>query len=65
MCRWPARASRLAHASNSRTSIRRGFVRLAIEYEFERQAALLESGGTVVRETRSWNESRGRTESSP
>jgi aspartyl-tRNA(Asn)/glutamyl-tRNA(Gln) amidotransferase subunit B len=35
----------------------------AIEYEAERQIALLESGGTVEQETRHWDESAGRTES--
>jgi aspartyl-tRNA(Asn)/glutamyl-tRNA(Gln) amidotransferase subunit B len=35
----------------------------AIEYEATRQIALLESGGTVVQETRHWDESAGRTDS--
>ena len=33
----------------------------AIDYEAARQAALLESGGTVVQETRHWDEDAGRT----
>jgi aspartyl-tRNA(Asn)/glutamyl-tRNA(Gln) amidotransferase subunit B len=33
----------------------------AIEYEAERQIALLETGGTVVQETRHWDEGAGRT----
>ncbi|MGH9081753.1 MAG: Asp-tRNA(Asn)/Glu-tRNA(Gln) amidotransferase subunit GatB [Acidimicrobiales bacterium] len=33
----------------------------AVEHEAERQAALLESGGTVVQETRHWDEVAGRT----
>jgi aspartyl-tRNA(Asn)/glutamyl-tRNA(Gln) amidotransferase subunit B len=33
----------------------------AIDYEVERQAAVLESGGSVVQETRHWNEDEGRT----
>ena len=33
----------------------------AIAYEVERQTALLESGGTVVQETRGWNENTGKT----
>jgi aspartyl-tRNA(Asn)/glutamyl-tRNA(Gln) amidotransferase subunit B len=35
----------------------------AIEYEATRQIALVESGGTVVQETRHWDESAGRTDS--
>jgi len=35
----------------------------AIEHEAERQAALIESGGRVVQETRHWNEAEGRTSS--
>ena len=33
----------------------------AIDYEAERQIALLETGGTVVQETRHWDEGAGRT----
>ncbi len=36
-------------------------VRRAIEYEFERQRDLVESGGTVERETRRWNDDKQRT----
>ncbi|MDI9325347.1 MAG: Asp-tRNA(Asn)/Glu-tRNA(Gln) amidotransferase subunit GatB [Alphaproteobacteria bacterium] len=36
-------------------------VRDAIAYEIERQTALLESGGTVVQETRGWNDATGKT----
>ena len=39
------------------------FVRLALNHEVERQAAVLESGGTLVQETRLWNENRDITES--
>jgi len=35
----------------------------ALEYEAERQAEVLESGGTVVQETRHWDEEAGRTHS--
>jgi len=35
----------------------------AIDYETRRQVALLEDGGTVVQETRHWNEDEGRTSS--
>jgi aspartyl-tRNA(Asn)/glutamyl-tRNA(Gln) amidotransferase subunit B len=35
----------------------------AVEYEAARQAALLESGGAVVQETRHWIEAEGRTSS--
>jgi aspartyl-tRNA(Asn)/glutamyl-tRNA(Gln) amidotransferase subunit B len=35
----------------------------AIDYEVRRQIALLEEGGTVVQETRHWNEDEGRTSS--
>src|SRR5690349_13066054 len=35
----------------------------AIEYEARRQIDLLEDGGTVVQETRHWNEQDGRTHS--
>lgn len=38
------------------------FVRLALLHEVERQAAVLESGGTLVQETRLWNENRDITE---
>ncbi len=36
-------------------------LRDAIAYEIDRQVRLLESGGTVVQETRHWNEERGAT----
>ena len=39
------------------------FVRLAIEHETERQKQILEAGGEVRRETRSWNDDRGVTQS--
>ena len=35
----------------------------ALEYEIERQIAVLESGGTIAQETRLWNVAGGRTES--
>jgi aspartyl-tRNA(Asn)/glutamyl-tRNA(Gln) amidotransferase subunit B len=35
----------------------------ALEYEIDRQINVLESGGTVVQETRLWNVAAGRTES--
>ncbi len=38
------------------------FVAHALEYEIERQIALIESGGTVVQETRLWNVAGARTE---
>jgi aspartyl-tRNA(Asn)/glutamyl-tRNA(Gln) amidotransferase subunit B len=38
------------------------FVQRAIEYEIERQIAVLESGGRVVQETRLWSVAAGRTE---
>jgi aspartyl-tRNA(Asn)/glutamyl-tRNA(Gln) amidotransferase subunit B len=38
------------------------FVRLALEHERDRQTALLTEGGTVLQETRLWNENRDRTE---
>ena len=37
------------------------FIREAIEYEIERQTTLLESGGTVVQETRGYDPDRGET----
>jgi aspartyl-tRNA(Asn)/glutamyl-tRNA(Gln) amidotransferase subunit B len=37
------------------------FVQKAIEYEIERQAQVLESGGRVVQETRGWDEKHGKT----
>ena len=37
------------------------FIRAALEYEIERQADLIESGGRVVQETRLWNANEGRT----
>src|ERR1700730_10492060 len=37
------------------------FIRAALEYEIERQVELIESGGRVVQETRSWNANEGRT----
>ncbi|MDR0526806.1 MAG: Asp-tRNA(Asn)/Glu-tRNA(Gln) amidotransferase subunit GatB [Spirochaetaceae bacterium] len=38
------------------------FVRLGLNYERERQAALLDEGKTIIQETRLWNENRDRTE---
>jgi aspartyl-tRNA(Asn)/glutamyl-tRNA(Gln) amidotransferase subunit B len=38
------------------------YVAHALEYEIERQIALVESGGAVVQETRLWNVAAGRTE---
>ncbi len=37
------------------------FIQKAIEYEIDRQITLLEAGGTVVQETRLWNEKEGKT----
>ena len=37
------------------------FIRLALEYEIERQIEVIESGGRVVQETRLWNSVEGRT----
>ena len=37
------------------------YVQKALEYEIERQADLLESGGRVVQETRLWDSAAGRT----
>lgn len=37
------------------------FMQRAIEFEIERQAALIESGGRVVQETRLWDERAGET----
>ena len=37
------------------------FIRSALEYEIARQVEVLESGGRVVQETRSWNAAEGRT----
>ena len=37
------------------------FVRLALEYEIERQIEVLESGGRVIQESRLWNAAEGRT----
>jgi aspartyl-tRNA(Asn)/glutamyl-tRNA(Gln) amidotransferase subunit B len=37
------------------------FIRAALEYEIERQVEVLESGGRVVQETRSWDAAKGRT----
>jgi len=39
------------------------FVRKALTYEIDRQKEILENGGTVVQETRLWNENRDLTES--
>ena len=39
------------------------FLSHALEYEIERQIAVLESGGTITQETRLWNVPAGRTES--
>lgn len=38
-------------------------VQRALDYEIRRQTALLESGGEVARETRSWDEEKGETSS--
>ena len=37
------------------------FIRAALEYEIERQAHVIESGGRVAQETRLWNANEGRT----
>jgi aspartyl-tRNA(Asn)/glutamyl-tRNA(Gln) amidotransferase subunit B len=37
------------------------FVRKAIDYELERQEILVSSGGSVVQETRTWNDALGKT----
>ncbi len=37
------------------------FVRLALEYEIERQIEVIESGGRVMQESRLWNANEGRT----
>jgi len=37
------------------------FVKKAIEYEIARHESILSSGGSVIQETRSWNESQGKT----
>ncbi|MGA2890006.1 MAG: Asp-tRNA(Asn)/Glu-tRNA(Gln) amidotransferase subunit GatB [Terracidiphilus sp.] len=37
------------------------FIRLALEYEIERQIEVLESGGRIFQETRLWNSTEGRT----
>ena len=37
------------------------FIRQALEYEFERQVELIESGGKVVQETRLYNANEGKT----
>ncbi|MFO0677427.1 MAG: Asp-tRNA(Asn)/Glu-tRNA(Gln) amidotransferase subunit GatB [Polyangiaceae bacterium] len=37
------------------------FVQKAIEYEIARQESVLESGGTIVQETRGWDEKEGKT----
>ena len=39
------------------------FVRLALNHEIERQSAVLDAGGSLVQETRLWNENRDTTES--
>ena len=37
------------------------FIRMALEYEIERQIEVIESGGRVMQETRLWNANEGRT----
>ena len=37
------------------------FVRLALEYEIERQIEVVEAGGQIVQESRLWNAAEGRT----
>src|SRR5664279_5987711 len=37
------------------------FVRMALEYEIERQIEVIESGGRITQESRLWNASEGRT----
>ena len=37
------------------------FIRAALQYEIERQAEVIESGGRVAQETRLWNSNEGRT----
>ncbi len=38
------------------------YLQRALEYEIERQIAVLESGGNITQETRLWNVAQGRTE---
>jgi aspartyl-tRNA(Asn)/glutamyl-tRNA(Gln) amidotransferase subunit B len=37
------------------------FIRMALEYEIERQVEIIEGGGRVLQETRLWNAGEGRT----
>jgi aspartyl-tRNA(Asn)/glutamyl-tRNA(Gln) amidotransferase subunit B len=37
------------------------FIRMALEYEIERQIEVIENGGSVKQETRLWNSAEGRT----
>jgi aspartyl-tRNA(Asn)/glutamyl-tRNA(Gln) amidotransferase subunit B len=37
------------------------FIRMALEYEIERQIEVIENGGRVMQETRLWNAAEGRT----
>lgn len=37
------------------------FVKKAIEFEAQRQAMVIQNGGTIVQETRTWSEERGET----
>ncbi len=54
-------------AFGTRTEIKNlnsfGFVKKAIEYEFRRQADELEKGGTIIQETRRFDEKDGKTHS--
>lgn len=56
-----------AQTLGTRTEIKNmnslSFISKALRYEFDRQTALLESGGEVVQETRRFNEKTGKTES--
>ena len=58
----PARLrSASAPAPRRRTSTRLRSVERAVRYEIQRQAAILDAGGTIIQETRHWHEDTGTT----
>jgi aspartyl-tRNA(Asn)/glutamyl-tRNA(Gln) amidotransferase subunit B len=59
----PAGASQFGTRAEIKNMNSFRFVQKAIEYEIERQAAILEEGGKIVQETRLWDAKRGVTQS--
>jgi len=57
----PAGQTRLGTRAEIKNVNSLRFLQKAIDYEIDRQIALIEAGGTIVQETRLWNEKEGKT----